>query len=325
MERARKDERPRRSQRRRRRRRGRTLLVLLGLAGVLWGLMMARSPEFVQAQKDRWASFWARHGDVQARSLLVIERDSGQTILAKHQQEPCVPASLAKLYVIEYALTLADPDDVVEVEEAALAMTKPESSVADLEGKAYYLRDLLAAMLVPSGNDAAYAVADYCGSCLDPSAQPGPERVEVFMEHLRQYLRRQGYDDTVLYDPSGFDDVSCTTAEDLCAVTERLLADPWVRETVGQLWYAADLPDGSVQSWKNTNRFLEPLSDVYQENVAGVKTGSLPGEYHLMVLYCRNDREYLVCSLGSPTDTARYDDVAHVLRCIDETEIGEKR
>ncbi len=315
--------RQRRRQRRRRQRRRRTvrtLCLLLGAAGIVLAVRCAADPALLQKAKEWFCDFqWnlTAGNTYHSRSLLVVERDSGEVLLSQREQKRCLPASLAKLFVIEYAATFTELDDLVEVHEAALALTKPESSVAELEAQPYYLRDLFAAMLVPSGNDAAYAVADYCGGLIDPTAQPGQERVDVFMEHLRRYLRQQGYADTVLYDPSGFDEESYTTAEDLCAVTERLLEYRWVREMVGQLWYAAELPDGSTQSWKNTNQFLEPVSDFYNENVVGIKTGSLPGNYHLMVLYEQNGKEFLICSLGAPSDTARYDDVVNIINTID--------
>jgi len=47
-------------------------------------------------------------------------------------------------------------------------------------------------MLVPSGNDAAYVVADYCGSILSPQAKNSQERINVFIR-LRVSARRLGF------------------------------------------------------------------------------------------------------------------------------------
>ena len=78
-------------------------------------------------------------------------------------------------------------------------------------------------MLVPSGNDAAYVVADYCGSILSPQAKNSQERINVFMEHLNNYLQNQGYENTILYDPSGYDVNALTTVSDLKSVSTHLL------------------------------------------------------------------------------------------------------
>lgn len=46
-------------------------------------------------------------------------------------------------------------------------------------------------MLVPSGNDAAYVVADYCGGTISPNTKTSQERVKVFMKNLNSYLKEQ--------------------------------------------------------------------------------------------------------------------------------------
>ena len=176
-----------------------------------------------------------------------------------------------------------------------------------------------AAMLVPSGNDAAYVVADYCGGLLSPQAESCQERVRIFMENLNLHLQQQGYLDTVLYDPSGFDMEALTTTLDLKEVVYRLLEYSWFREIVSQNTYTATLPDGSTQIWQNTNAFLDPTSEYYNENVCGIKTGSLSDDYNLIVLYQQHGKEFLICSLGSQSDSSRYDDVNFILKTIDES------
>lgn len=196
---------------------------------------------------------------------------------------------------------------------------EPGSSVAQIKEKEYFLHNLFAAMLVPSGNDAAYVVADYCGGLLSPQAESCQERVRIFMENLNLHLQQQGYLDTVLYDPSGFDMEALTTTLDLKEVVYRLLEYSWFREIVSQNTYTATLPDGSTQIWKNTNAFLDPTSEYYNENVCGIKTGSLSDDYNLIVLYQQHGKEFLICSLGSQSDSSRYDDVNFILKTIDES------
>ena len=125
-------------------------------------------------------------------------------------------------------------------------------------------------MLVPSGNDAAYVVADYCGSILSPQAKNSQERINVFMEHLNNYLQNQGYENTILYDPSGYDVNALTTVSDLKSVSTHLLEKQWFRDIVSKSNYTATLPDGSTQTWRNTNTFLDQTSEYYNENVKGM-------------------------------------------------------
>lgn len=186
-----------------------------------------------------------------------------------------MPASLAKLYVIDYATTLCERDEQVVADESALAMVKPNSSVADIEVNASYsVEDIYAAMLVPSGNDAAYVLADYLGGKLNPEAGTAEQRVQVFLAGLKSYLAEQGYANTVINDPSGYDYDSTTTVLELEKVSSKLLTYQWFRDIVSQYTYTVTLADGRSQVWMNTNVFLDPQSEFYNPNVVGIKTGS---------------------------------------------------
>ncbi|RGZ09495.1 hypothetical protein DXA08_04125 [Blautia obeum] len=163
-------------------------------------------------------------------------------------------------------------------------------------------------------------VADYCGSILSPQAKNSQERINVFMEHLNNYLQNQGYENTILYDPSGYDVNALTTVSDLKSVSTHLLEKQWFRDIVSKSNYTATLPDGSTQTWRNTNTFLDQTSEYYNENVKGIKTGSLSNDYNLVVLYQQHGKEFLICSLGSQSDSSRYDDVNYILKTIDESD-----
>lgn len=296
-----------------------TAVMVAGVFFIPWVM----KPENFRNEKNAIYSFL--YGEFQqdsynAKSLILVDRSNNEIFISKNENEQQLPASLAKLFVIEYAATIADLDSIVPASYEAISMTKPGSSVADIEVKDYFLHNLFAAMLVPSGNDAAYVVADYCGGILSPQAARGQERVNVFMDNLNIHLQEKGYSNTILYDPSGYDMDAITNVLDLNAVVNQLLKYQWFRDIVSQSSYMATLPDGSTQTWKNTNTFLDPNSEYYNENVIGVKTGSLSDDYNLVVLYKKYDKEFLICSLGSQSDSSRYDDVTYILHTIDESD-----
>lgn len=294
------------------------IMIIVSSAFVLW----VRKPENLRNVKNKINSLlWEESQDsYNAKSLVMLDCSNNEIFISKKEKEQQLPASLAKLYVVEYASTLADLDSIVLVRNEAVLLTKPGSSVAGIEVKEYYLRDLFAGMLVPSGNDASYVVADYCGGILAPQAENTQERINIFMEHLNSYLQKNGCSNTILYDPSGFDMDALTTVIDLSVVVERLLKYQWFRDIVSEYSYTATLPDGSTQTWKNTNTYLNPETEYYNPNVIGVKTGSLSDDYNLVVLYQQHGKEFLICSLGSQSDSSRYDDVNYILKTIDESD-----
>lgn len=273
----------------------------------------------------RMAFSWNKvEASYNAKSLVMVDLSNDDIFISKNPKEQLLPASLAKLFVIEYATTFTQLDDVVLADYDAISLTKQGSSIANIKEKKYYLENLFAAMLVPSGNDAAYVVADYCGSILSPESTTSNERIEIFMKNLNKYLKEQGYSNTVLNDPSGFDTEARTTVLDLEEVSKKLLKYDWFKDIVSQNSYTATLPDGTTQTWKNTNTFLDPTSEYYNKNVIGIKTGSLADDYNLVVLYKMHGKEFLICSLGSQSDYSRYDDVNYILKTIDESDYLKK-
>lgn len=195
--------------------------------------------------------------------------------------------------------------------QSRVYVNKDAQKITILEPSKEYLRD--------DGTKAVSYNAKVVYDISETSAKDRQEAAEP-MEHLNDYLQEQGYDDTVLYDPSGFDTEARTTALDLKKVVESLLEYQWFRDIVSKSSYKATLPDESTQMWKNTNAFLDSTSDYYNGNVKGVKTGSLSDDYNLVVLYQQHGKEFLICSLGSKSNSSRYDDVNYIIKTIDESD-----
>ena len=175
-----------------------------------------------------------------------------------------------------------------------------------------------------SGNDAAYVVADYCGGIISKEAKNSKERINVFMNKLNEYLRKKDIMILNYTIQAVMTKKAQTTVSDLSKVVKKLLKYQWFRDIVSKTSYTAILPDKSKQTWKNTNVFLDPTSKYYNENVLGVKTGSLSNDYNLIVLYKKHGKEFLICSLGSKSDVSRYNDVNYILKTIDESDYLRK-
>lgn len=254
-----------------------------------------------------------------AKSLIVVDRDTDDIFISKKEKEKELPASLSKLFVIDYASHILNLDEKIKVKNDVLELAKKGSSLANLSTKTYSVHNIYAAMLVPSGNDAAYVLANYIGGKLNKKAKTKEARIDVFIKSLNNYLQKNGYKDTVINEPSGFDLDSATTVLDLKKCVDILLKHNWFREIVSKSLYTAELSDGTFQTWKNTNVFLDKSSKHYNPGVIGIKTGSLNKEYNMVVLYKKNNREFLICSLGSTTNDLRYEDVEYIIESIDNS------
>ena len=205
--------------------------------------------------------------------------------------------------------------DKVEVNQEILDIVPQGSSVANLKVGEYTVKQIMQAMLVPSGNDAAYALAYNIGKKDLGEGRSAKEYIEYFLVELSNYLTDEGYSKTELYDPSGFSMQAYTHLDDVNKVTLKLLNYDFVRECIGQSNFTIDTPQGEI-SWKNTNEFLDKDSAYYNENIKGVKTGTMASSYSIIALYEKDGKSYLITCLASQTNEDRYKAVWSAINTI---------
>ena len=244
--------------------------------------------------------------DIEQEKYLFYEGDS---------QLPTV-ASLAKLFVIDYALKKVDLDDVVEVNQEVLELVPVGSSLANLKAGQYTVKQIMEAMLVPSGNDAAYALAYHIAKNELGEGYTVTEYIDYFMTELREYLIEEGYSKTNLYnDPSGASMQADTHLDDINHVALKLLNYDFVRECIGENSFSIQTPQGEF-TWKNTNEFLDKNSPYYNTNVKGMKTGTMASSYSIVVFYEKDEKKYLITCLAALSNEGRYKAVQSAINTI---------
>ena len=126
-----------------------------------------------------------------AASVVLMDGESGRVLYEQNAHEPRLIASITKLMT---ALVALESGHVLE-EEVTIS-----GEWAGAEGSSIYLRAgervsleaLLYGMLLRSGNDAALAVAGYCGGT-----------VERFVDRMNQKAQELGMADTHFANPNG--------------------------------------------------------------------------------------------------------------------------
>ena len=237
--------------------------------------------------------------DIEQEEYLFYEGDS---------QLPTV-ASLAKLFAIDYALGKVDLEDIVEVNQEVLELVPAGSSLANLYAGEYTVKQIMEAMLVPSGNDAAYALAYHIAKNKLGEGYTAAEYIDYFMAELSEYLIEAGYSKTRLYnDPSGASMQADSHLDDINRVALKLLNYDFVKECIGKSEFSIQTPQGEF-TWKNTNEFLDENSPYYNANVKGMKTGTMASSYNIVVLYEKDGKAYLITCLAAHSnegDIKRY-------------------
>lgn len=250
------------------------------------------------------------------KAAIAINLDSDKILYEKSKDALITPYSLAKLFTIDYALSILDTTEVVDVDAEILSLTPPNSTVAYITPGLHTVRNLIEGMLLPSGNDASNALALHIANKFVDSTLSTEEKLNVFKTKLNKYLKEVGYSNSNILDANGYDDNSKTTVKDLYKVTKNLLKHSFIKETVGKYICVSNTPDGNSYTWQNTNKFLNENSNFYDKNVHGVKTGSGNNLHNIITLYEKNGIHYIFIVTHANSDFNRYESVKEMISTI---------
>ena len=206
--------------------------------------------------------------EVASAAAILVEADHGTVLLDKDADARREPASTTKIMTALVTLENAGLDEQVTVEESDFDEVTAESSVAGLvAGETLSVRDLLACLLLPSGNDASYVLARYVGG----------GDWHAFVDLMNQKAAELGCANTHFANPCGLPaEDHYTTARDLATIMRAASTHPEFCEIAGSATW--DLPATSgndARTLENTNLLIDPESPVYMGEgvVTAGKTG----------------------------------------------------
>jgi D-alanyl-D-alanine carboxypeptidase len=196
------------------------------------------------------------------------------------------PASVTKVITALVVLQKARTDAMVDVDVDYEAPYFEDSSLMGLKpGMRLSVQDLLYGLMLPSGNDAAEALARYVGA----------GNVTSFVAMMNDEAAQLGMSDTRFANPSGLDaDGLYSTAWDLAAMTRVALDDPFMMRMSTTLSYKPSAGwDGPAL--KNGNALLKAYPGAF-----GLKIGFTDNAKETIVAAAeRNGRQLIVSVLGS--------------------------
>ena len=256
-------------------------------------------------------------GDLAIDSTEVLAWDFKQnvTLFSKNSNLTRPIASLTKLVTAAVALDYTQPQESVAV---SLRAVRTEGNSGNLrEGEILTVYDLLAAALLESSNDAAYALAEYTGNKITPNQVPPADPVKIFIKSMNQKFNDLGLVHTNFEDPSGLEDkISFSTAEDFSQFIKYLRSNP----NYLPIWEILKMPSYQTESqnniavheFKNTNPFLLEFN-----GVIGGKTGYTPKALGNMMLIMAgpNNTEIIYLVLGS---VDRFGDIRKMVNWVSQ-------
>jgi D-alanyl-D-alanine carboxypeptidase len=215
---------------------------------------------------------WPTVAEIQCGAYIVMDRNSGKVFLEKLPDQPLYPASTTKVLTSLIALEQLNLNEVITVSATAIQMPAGSSKIGYRAGEQVVVRDMLAGLMLASGNDAANALAERIDGT-----------VELFAARMNERARKAGAIKSNFMSPSGtHHELHVTTARDLALITIEALKNPFFRELVALK--NCSLPATNLHPYNgwsvliNTNRLMV-FDDSYfasdeLKDITGVKTGS---------------------------------------------------
>lgn len=238
----------------------------------------------------------------------IFDRDSRVEIKGLRQNEKVAPASLTKLMTALISLKEIKLDSVITVDNPVYN----GSNMGLLQGEQITFENLLWGLFLPSGNDAAYAIAQYVGE-QSYGGQNSAEKIAKFVAAMNQEAAFLKLENTSFANPAGLDQNGhYSTVFDLARLTDYALRFPLITSIVQTPQATVSSIDGKIShNLRNTNDLLGKIP-----GVTGVKTGTTPesGESIILDVF-RNGHEVLFVIVGS---TNRDQDASQMINWVFE-------
>ena len=218
---------------------------------------------------------------VSARRAYVLDAVSGRELFARNEDQRSLIASTTKIMTALIICEQCNVLDRMRIPKEAVGIEG--SSMYLKEGEVLTLQELLYGLMLSSGNDAAVALAIYCGGT-----------VEGFAELMNDKARILGLTGTHFENPNGLDSPGhYSTARDLAVLAAYAMKNPIFYKTVS----AKNVKVGE-RCLTNHNKLLWKL-----EGADGVKTGFTKAAGRILVSSAtRQGRRIIGVTIDAPDD-----------------------
>ena len=220
-------------------------------------------------------------GAISAECAILIDAQTGRVLYEKQAEEKSLIASTTKIMT---ALVICEQTNVLDrVKIPKEAVGIEGSSMYLKEGEVLTVQELLYGLMLQSGNDAAVALAIYCGGT-----------VEGFTELMNDKAHRLGMTQSHFANPNGLDSPgNYSTARDMGILTAYAMQNPIFAQTVSTKTITI-----GERCLRNHNKLLWQL-----EGANGVKTGYTKAAGRILISsVTRMGRQLISVTFNAPDD-----------------------
>lgn len=249
--------------------------------------------------------------DISSKYAVLYDTESDTILYTKNADEKCYPASTTKLLTAVVAYKLLDMDELISVGDE-ITLIGEDSSIAGLEvGQKLTGEQLLYAMLLPSGNDAAYTIAvNAAKSFKNDDTLTNEEAIEVFSKLMNDAAKELGAENSHFVTPDGFhDDNHYTTALDIIKIANYAKSIPLISEICKTYQTTLTLDSGEELYLINSNKLLSEEDECFCEYADGLKTGYTDEAGSCVIAsFTKDGKTFLTAAMASSELYGKYYD-----------------
>lgn len=263
---------------------------------------------YIPIESNTWEE-WPPGPVVDAQAAILMEASTGAVLYAKNIHEQLYPASITKIMTTLLALENCEMNEVVTFSHNSVYDIEPDSSKISgvEEGDTLTMEQCLYGIMVCSGAEASYAVAEHVAGTM-------PE----FAELMNNRAKELGCENTNFKNPHGLaDDEHVTTAYDMALISREALKNPQFRIIANTLRYEfPPVPrtgeerkavNGHKMFAKHPNKNKMPY-----EGFIGGKTGYIKKSGNTLVSFAKRGSMTLICVVLNESTPSHYIDTAEL-------------
>lgn len=266
---------------------------------LIFMMIFTITPQSFAKESDEKKSAELAH---EAKSAVLIERDTGHVLYNKNSHEQLPPASMTKIMTMLLIMERMEQgklkmNDKVRTSEYAASMGG--SQIFLEPGEEMTVEEMLKGIAIASGNDASMAMAEH----LDGSK-------EEFVNKMNEKAKELGLKDTVFKNPTGLpEEGHVSSAYDMALMAKELLKYEKITSFTGI--YEDYLRENTNKKFwlVNTNRLIK-----FYPGVDGIKTGfTQEAKYCLTASAKKGNMRVIAVVFGASTPKERNSQITKML------------
>ncbi len=267
--------------------------------------------------------------ELNCKNAILVDNDSGKVLYENGENDRVYPASTTKVLTAILVLENLDINSSTVVTESAIKLPYGSSNAALKQGEIMSIKDLLYALMLKSGNDAANVLAEAVSGNIDN-----------FVVLMNEKLKELNCLDSHFSNAHGYhEDNHYTTPSDMMKILSYAIKNDEFVKIFSTSSYTIEATNktNTKREYQNTNRLILTKDDSYlsryYEYCIGGKTGYTEEAGRTLLAYGKKDNKNLILGVfnsnPSGSEDLRYTDAINLFEYgfnnFEKTQLLEKQ